>query len=84
MDRTIEQMNQDLARAGYAEATRARYHLYVSELATQFGKPIEDITRDDLHGYVDAMMKRELAGGTKAGCAPTAPGCLPTSASSSP
>jgi hypothetical protein len=40
MDKSIEQMSQDLARAGYAETTRERYLRIATHLSERFGKPI--------------------------------------------
>lgn len=53
-------MGQDLARAGYSETTRHRYPVYARELADYVGKPIRDISREELRKFVDAMMAREL------------------------
>ena len=64
MDKTIQQMSQDLARAGYARDTQQRYCRFTSELQAYFSKPITDIARDELRGFVDAVMVRV------SGCAP--------------
>lgn len=65
VDETIEQMSQDLARAGYAESTRARYCACAAELVSHVGKPIAGITRDEVRGFVDATVGRELAPASK-------------------
>lgn len=71
MDKTIEELGQDLARAGYAEGTQKAYRKCAEELATFAGKRIIEITRDDLRAFVDAqtargfstaVLKRRLSG----------------------
>lgn len=60
MDKTIERMSQDLARAQYSKTTCERYRTFAMEFATYIGKPISKITRDEVRKYVDAIQSREL------------------------
>lgn len=55
MDKTIIQMDQDLARAQYSEQTRTCYGLHARELAQHVGKPIAEITRDELRAFVESV-----------------------------
>jgi len=55
MDKSIEQMGQDLARAEYAKSTQERYVKVANELADRFRKPIADLTRDELRVFVDEV-----------------------------
>lgn len=61
MDQSIEQLGQDLARANYAKTTRDRYIRTARELAEHCRKPLADVTREDLRGYVDALANRGLS-----------------------
>lgn len=55
MDKSIEQMSQDLARAGYAKTTQLRYQKRVRHLADYFGRPVADLTREEIRQYVDSF-----------------------------
>jgi integrase/recombinase XerD len=55
MDKSIEQMGQDLARAAYAKSTQERYVRVANELADRFAKPIAKLTRDELRVFVDEV-----------------------------
>lgn len=55
MDKSIEQMSQDLARAGYAKTTQLRYRKRARHLADYFGKPVADLTREEIRQYVDSL-----------------------------
>jgi len=55
MDKSIERLGQDLARANYAEKTRKAYVQTAGELAKRSGKPLAELTRDDLRAYVDSL-----------------------------
>jgi integrase/recombinase XerD len=59
MDKTIHQMDQDLARGGYSSETRRRYHACAEELTLHVGKPIATVTRDELRDFVDAVVDGE-------------------------
>lgn len=63
MDKTIGQMSQDLARAGYAPSTREAYRKCAEELVAYAGKAVADVTREDLRAYVDALTSRGLSAG---------------------
>lgn len=55
MDQSIEQLGQDLARAGYAEATQRRYLKTANLLSERFGVPVADLTREQIREFVDAV-----------------------------
>ena len=65
MHKTINQLEQDLARAGYAESTRMSYLATARELARHVGKPIARSTREEVREYVDAVMARPVGTGNK-------------------
>ena len=58
MDKTIEQLSQDLARAGYAKTTRVEYRKVAERLGDFCNKPIVEISRDELRGYVAAITEQ--------------------------
>jgi hypothetical protein len=58
VDQSIEQMSQDLARAGYAKSTQERYVATAKELGARFGKPIRDLSRDEVREFVDAVVAK--------------------------
>jgi integrase/recombinase XerD len=61
LDKAIEQMSQDLARAQYSTTTCESYRTWAMELANYIGKPISEIAREELRKYVDAIQSRELS-----------------------
>jgi len=61
MDKSIERLGQDLARANYAEKTRKAYVQTAGELAKRCGKPLAELTRDDLRAYVDSLQGGNLS-----------------------
>jgi integrase/recombinase XerD len=61
MEKSIEQLGQDLARANYAKTTQERYVRTARELAEQCGKPLEDVTRDDVRRFVEWLGSRSLS-----------------------
>ena len=61
MDKSIERLGQDLARANYAEKTRKAYVQTAGELAKRSGKPLAELTRDDLRAYVDSLRGGNLS-----------------------
>jgi site-specific recombinase XerD len=61
VDKTIEQMGQDLALGGYAVSTRASYCTLAQELVEYVGKPVVEITREQIRAFVDATMARPLS-----------------------
>jgi site-specific recombinase XerD len=61
VDKTIEQLDQDLARAAYSESTRKRYRGVAVELGAFVGKPIPSITREELREFVQAVTERPVS-----------------------
>jgi integrase/recombinase XerD len=59
MDKSIEQMAQDLAFAEYAQSTRNSYLRTVKEVGAHFGRPVSEIGREELRGYVELLWGRE-------------------------
>jgi site-specific recombinase XerD len=55
MDKSIEEMRRDLASAPYAESTRRQYFRNAEQLAAHFGKPVAELSRDDLRNYVEHL-----------------------------
>jgi hypothetical protein len=55
MDRRIEQMCQDLARAQYNEETQRRYRVAAEDLV----KPIDEVSREEPRQFVDATLAQE-------------------------
>lgn len=55
MDKSIDQMRQDLTSAGYAISTRKQYLATVEELAAHFGRPVAELGRDELRAYVEHL-----------------------------
>ena len=45
MDQSINEMRQDLARAGYSPSAQAHYRKVVERLGARFGKAVRDVTR---------------------------------------
>jgi site-specific recombinase XerD len=58
MDPSIEQMKRDLALAGYSQGTQRGYVVVAGQLEAFCGKPLQDITRDELRGFVEALASR--------------------------
>lgn len=58
MDKTIEQMRQDLAFGAYSKGTLKQYVKTAEELAAHFGKPVGEIGRDELRAYAEHLGKR--------------------------
>jgi site-specific recombinase XerD len=50
-----------LARGEYSKDTQQRYCRFASELRAYVDKPIAEITRDELRGFVDAMAEAETS-----------------------
>ncbi len=55
MDKSIEQMERDLARAAYRASTRAAYLRTVSILGSHFGRPVAELGRDEIRTYIDHL-----------------------------
>jgi site-specific recombinase XerD len=65
MDLSIAQLGRDLATAGYAKETRARYLETATRLRRRFGCGICEITREQLREFVEEIMRRECSPSTK-------------------
>ncbi len=65
MDKLIEQMRQDLARAGYAKTTQACYVATAERLRVRCGVAIADVSREQVREFVDEVMRRDGSGSTK-------------------
>jgi integrase/recombinase XerD len=63
MDTSIEQMTRDLAFAKYAKKTQEGYLATAKQLAEFCGKPVVEVSRDELRDFVEARAAR----GTSAG-----------------
>lgn len=55
MDKSIEQMQRDLASAPYAKGTKEHYLRNAKRLAEHFGKPLAELGRDELRDYVEHL-----------------------------
>src|SRR5260370_10473510 len=58
MDKSIEQMVQDLAFASYSQSTQKSYLRTVKAFAAHFGRPVGDIGRRELREYVELLRGR--------------------------
>jgi integrase/recombinase XerD len=58
MDQSIKQLSQDLALAGYAKSTQREYVRTAVRLASRFGRPLANLTRDELRQYVEEITAR--------------------------
>jgi integrase/recombinase XerD len=58
MDKSIERMQQDLARAKYADSTKSTYLGTIKQFAARFERPIVELTRDDVRTFVDEILAR--------------------------
>lgn len=65
MDKLIQQLGQDLARAGYAKRTREGYVAVAEQLGARFGAPIGDITRDQVREFVEEIWARDCSAGRR-------------------
>lgn len=64
VDKSIEQMGQDLARAGYAKSTLHNYRKTIEALSQRFGKPVDELTRTELREFVDVTIADSRSGST--------------------
>jgi integrase/recombinase XerD len=55
MDKSIKQMEQDLAFASYSGSTQKSYLKTVEAVAAHFGRPVAEIGRDELRDYVEML-----------------------------
>lgn len=58
MDKSIEQLGQDLALANYAKGTQDAYVATARHLSARFGKPVAQLTREEIRTYVEEMTAR--------------------------
>lgn len=58
MDKSIEQLGQDLALGRYSEQTRQHYVLAARRLGEHFGRPVGELGRDELREYVEHLSSR--------------------------
>jgi integrase/recombinase XerD len=58
VDKIIEQMRQDLATAGYAKSTQERYVATARELSKHGGRPIAEVSREQVRAFVEAIRSR--------------------------
>jgi integrase/recombinase XerD len=65
MDKLIQQLGQDLARAGYAKSTQASYVAVAEQLGARFGASIADVTRDQVREFVEGIVARDCSASTK-------------------
>jgi integrase/recombinase XerD len=61
MDKSIEQMGQDLAHGRYSESTQGQYIRSAKELGAYFGRPVAELGRDDLRAYVGHLWARGMS-----------------------
>jgi site-specific recombinase XerD len=59
MDKSIEQMAQDLAFASYSQSTQKSYLKTVNDVAVHFSRPVATIGRDELRGYAELLRGQE-------------------------
>ena len=58
MDKSIEQMGQDLAFGPYVKGTRESYIRSAKALAAHFDRPVAELGRDELRDYVEHLRAR--------------------------
>jgi len=58
VDESIKQLGQDLALAKYAKSTRSKYLRTAEHLANRFGRPLGELTREELRTYVEEIAAR--------------------------
>lgn len=65
VETTIEQLRQDLTLKGYAKGTCASYLRTVRQFQQQFGRPIPQITREEVRQFVAEILAREGSSSAK-------------------
>ena len=55
MDKSIQQMKQDLAHAEYSPSTQGQYIKTIEALGGYYDRPVADLRRDDLRAYVEYL-----------------------------
>jgi integrase/recombinase XerD len=58
MDKSIEQMERDLARAAYKARTKADYLGTARALGSHFDKPVAELERDEIRAFVEQLQAR--------------------------
>jgi integrase/recombinase XerD len=58
VDKSIIQLGQDLAQAGYAKRTQKEYVRIAEHVASRFGRAVADVTREQLRTYVEEIGAR--------------------------
>jgi integrase/recombinase XerD len=58
MDKSIAQLGQDLALAGYAKRTQKEYVRIAEHVASRFERPVAEVTREQLRTYVEEIGTR--------------------------
>jgi integrase/recombinase XerD len=58
MDKSIKRLGQDLALAKYAKSTQQKYLKTAEHLSNRFGRPLAELTRDELRTYVEEISGR--------------------------
>jgi site-specific recombinase XerD len=58
MDQSSEQLGQDLALAKYAKSTGKSYVKTAEHLSRRFGRPLAELTREELRSYVEEITAR--------------------------
>jgi site-specific recombinase XerD len=61
MDKSIEELGQDLAQAKYVKSTQKKYLGVAEHLSERFGRPLAELTREDLRTYVEEVSARGLS-----------------------
>jgi integrase/recombinase XerD len=61
MDKSIEQMTQDLAFAAYSPDTQEKYLKTVKALGSYFDRPVAELERDDLREYVEHLREQQTS-----------------------
>jgi site-specific recombinase XerD len=58
VDKSITQLGQDLALAKYAKSTQSKYLKTAEHVASRFGRPLVDLTREQIRTYVEEVTAR--------------------------
>jgi len=61
MDKSVEQMRQDLALAGYAKSTCEKYLKTAEVLSARFARAIVDVTRSEVRTFFEELASRGLS-----------------------
>jgi site-specific recombinase XerD len=58
MDKSIEQMERDLAFASYSQSTQDSYLKTVEAFATHVGRPVAQVEREEIRAYTEQLRQR--------------------------